>query len=308
VDRCRDVDLSAMRPPGGHAAKVNLSVVIPTFNGADTIGDQLDALAAQNWKGFLEVVVSDNGSTDDTRAVASSYSERFSRLTIVDSSGVSNAAHARNVGASVATGDCLLFLDDDDRVGDGWLEAMAAALERHPFVAARLDRRELNASWTRTVYGDLQRDDLPVTPSFLPFAFGGSLGVWREIHDSVDGFDEAFTPTAEDVDYCYRIQLGGTPLVFVPSAVVHYRERETVGDIFRQFRMYGLAGVHIFHRYGSHGMRRPSQLRALASWLLLVPRLPLSLGTRARRARWVSLFGWKYGRLEGSLRWRIPSL
>jgi GT2 family glycosyltransferase len=287
---------------------VNLSVVIPTFNGADTIGDQLDALATQDWHGFLEVVVSDNGSTDETRAIVSRYSEQFSRLTIVDSSDVSGAAHARNVGASVATGDCLLFLDDDDRVGDGWLEAMEAALERHPFVAAKLDRSRLNASWTRAVYGEPQRDDLIASPSFLPFAFGGSLGVWRELHAKIGGFDEALLPTGEDVDYCYRIQLSGTPLIFVPAAVIDYRERQSAGDIFRQFRSYGATWVNLLQGYASYGLQRPSQLRALASWLLLLLRLPLYLGTRRRRAVWVSLLGWKIGRLEGSVRLRILAL
>ena len=123
---------------------MKLSVVVPAFNAAETIDDQLDALASQDWQGPLEIVVSDNGSTDKTVAVAKTYSKRFSRLTVIDSSDKRGAAHARNAGASVATGDYLLFCDDDDKVGDGWLNAMAAALERHPFVAARLDHHQLN--------------------------------------------------------------------------------------------------------------------------------------------------------------------
>jgi GT2 family glycosyltransferase len=291
-----------------HAARVNLSVVIPTFNGAATIGEQLEALASQDWHSPLEVVVSDNGSTDETRAVASRYSARFPRLSIVDSSDVSGPAHARNVGASVATGDCLLFLDDDDKVGDGWLEAMAAALERHPFVAAKLEYGQLNPSWTRAAFGEPQRDEVIAAPSFLPFALGGSLGVWRQIHAKVGGFDEAFVPIGEDIDYCFRIQLSGTPLHFVAAAVVHYRTRQSVRDIFRRFRGSGLALVRLLQQYSFYGMQRPSQLRAAASWLLLVLDLPLYLGTRKRRALWVSRLGWKIGRLEGSVRWRRLAL
>jgi GT2 family glycosyltransferase len=288
---------------------MNLSVVIPTFNGANTIGEQLEALATQDWTGTLEVIVSDNGSTDETRVVASRYSDRFSRFAIVDSSAVPGAAHARNVGASAATGDCLLFCDDDDVVGDGWLEAMAAALERYPFVAARLEHRRLNPSWVNCVYSYWQQDELPVAPSFLPYALGGSVGVWREIHDNIGGYDKAFSfPTGEDVDYCYRIQLSGTPIYFAKAAVVHYRARQSIRAIFRQFHGYGLAWVQLFEQYASCGLRPPSQLRALASWLLLLPRLPLHLGTRERRALWVSWLAWKLGRLEGSVRRRYLAL
>jgi glycosyltransferase involved in cell wall biosynthesis len=286
---------------------VNVSVVIPTFNGAGTLGEQLDALARQDWQGPLEVVVSDNGSTDDTRAVVQSFAERFSSLTLVDSSDVPGAAHARNVGVSAAKGDYLLFCDADDTVGEGWLKAMAAALDRHPVVAARLEYRRLNPAWTRDIYGDPQHDELLAPPSFLPFAFGGSLGVRRDVHINVGGFDPEY-PTGEDVDYSYRIQLSGTPIHFVPAAVVHVRVRQRPGEIFRQFRAYGREWATLLKQYSSYGMQRPSQLRALASWLLLALSLPLYLPTREHRTVWVSRLAWKVGRLEGSVRGRLLAL
>jgi GT2 family glycosyltransferase len=287
---------------------VKLSVVIATFNGAETLGEQLDALATQDWQGSLEVVVSDNGSTDDTRAIVERYTGRFPSLVLVDSSDASGTAHARNVGASAATGDYVLFCDQDDKVGEGWLKAMATALERHPFVAARLEHRQLNPAWTRDIYGEPQRDELLAPPSFLPFAWGCSIGVRRDMHINEGGFDEAFRQGGEDVDYCYRIQLSGTPIHFVPVAVIHYRDRQCLGEIFRQFRGYGRAWATLLKQYSPYGMQRPSQLRAMAGWLLLVPRIPLYLRTRERRALWVSQLGWKIGRLEGSVRGRLLAL
>lgn len=287
---------------------MTLSVVIPTFNGAKTIGEQLEALARQDWQGPLEVVVSDNGSTDATRAVVESYAGRFSSLTVVDSSDVPGAAHARNVGAAAATGDYLLFLDDDDIVGDGFLQAMATALERHPFVAARLEHRRLNPAWTRRTYGDPQGDGLLASRSFLPYAYGCSLAVRRDIHIKFGGFDQGFVPTGEDNDYCYRIQLSGTPLHFASAAVIHYRHRQRLGEIFRQFRRYGRAWVLVLKHYAPYGMQRPSQLQALAGWLLLVPRLLLWLRTPGQRALWASRLGEKFGRLEESVRRRLLAL
>jgi GT2 family glycosyltransferase len=308
VSACRDLHnaLSAreeeQRPIGAR-----VSVVIATFNSAETLGEQLDALATQDWQGPLDVVVSDNGSTDDTRAVVESYGELFPSLTFVDSSDAPGPAHARNVGVSVATGDYVLFCDDDDKVGDGWLKAMATALERHPFVAAKLEYSELNPAWSRGIYGEVQRDDLPAPASFLPFAGGASIGVRRNVHMNVGGFDEAL-PVGEDADYCYRIQLSGTPIHFVPAAVVHRRDRQHLGEIFRQFRGYGRAWATLLKQYAPYGMQRPSQLRALAGWFLLVPRLPFYLRTRELRGLWVSQLGWKIGRLEGSVRGRLLAL
>lgn len=287
---------------------MRLSIVLTTLNGADTIGEQLDALATQDWEGSLEVIVSDNGSTDETRAVIESFSDRFHELSIVDSSDLHSCAHARNVGAAAATGDYLLFCDDDDKVGAGWLKAMVVAFERHPFIAARLDHDLLNPSWTRAVYGEPQRHELPGPPSFLPFAFGGSIGVSKAIHTEMGGFDETYSGAGEDVDYCYRIQLSGTPLHFVPDALIHYRDRQGYGEIFRQNRAFGRAWTTILKEYTRHGMARPSQLRAVGSWFPLALRLPISFGTRNRRALWISQAGWKLGRLEGSVHERTLGL
>jgi GT2 family glycosyltransferase len=287
---------------------VKISVVLRTLNGANTIGQQLDAVAKQDWDGSLELVVSDNGSTDDTRAVVEAYAEHFPSLIIIDSSEMLGCAHASNAGASAATGDYLLFIDDDDQVGNGWLGAMARALEHHPFVAARLEHRRLNPPWTRDVYGEPQTSELLAPPSFLPFGFGGSLGVRRDVHDRVGGFDDTLATFGEDADYCYRIQLSGTPLYFARDAVVHYRDRTNPHDIFQQYRRFGRSWTILFKRYAPHGMQRPSQLRALASWCLLVAGLPLYLTTRKRRAVWLSRFGWKVGRLEGSVHERVLAL
>ena len=66
--------------------------------------------------------------------------------------------------------------------------------------------------------GNFQRDGLiPYTyPPFLPHAGGSSLGVKRALHEAIGGFDEDL-PALEDTDYCWRIQLAGTPLVLVPE-------------------------------------------------------------------------------------------
>jgi glycosyltransferase involved in cell wall biosynthesis len=281
----------------------DISVVLPVRNAAAVIGQQLAALSRQRWDGSWEVVVSDNGSTDGTRDVVEQYRERLPHLRVVDSSDRRGPGHARNVGAAAACGTSLLFCDADDEVGDGWLAAMATALSTHHFVAATLDRAKLNPDWVQPARP--RSGLLDTSPPFLPYAFTAALGVKRALHLAVGGFDEEFAVSCEDRDYCYRIQLAGTPLHLAPGAVVHYRLRCTFADIYRNARDYAAGNVLLFVRYRAQGLRRPSPLRSLGSWLALVPRLPFAFRRRQELAQWCVRLGWLVGRARGSLTHRV---
>lgn len=285
---------------------VEVSVVIPCRNAAETIGTQLAALGRQRWAGSWEVVVSDNGSTDATREVIERFRTGLPQLRVVDSSDRPGPAHARNVGAAAAAGASLLFCDADDEVADDWLAEMGEALRRHDFVAARLERGKLNPDWVR--HSPTRDGLLDTAPPFLPYAFSAALGIKRELHLAVGGFDETFVDTCEDRDYCYRVQLSGIELMLVPGAVVHYRLRQTFRGIYENGRGYAAGNVHLYARYRSLSFRRPSQLKALVGWLLLWPRLLLALRGRRQLARWCWRVGWRIGRLQGSLRYRVLAL
>ncbi len=285
---------------------VDVSVVMACRNGGALIGRQLEALARQDFSDPWELVVADNGSTDGTAEVVARYVERLPRLRLVDASGVAGAAHARNVGVAAATGSRIVFCDHDDEVAPDWLRAMARALDEHPLVTATLDTCRLNPAWARSP--DDRQPVRNTDPPFLPYAFSAALGVRRALHDAIGGYDESFFQACEDRDYCYRLQLRGEQLVVEPDAVVSYRLRDTLRDIFRQQRTYACGNVQLYVKYRDVGMRKPSQLRALRTWLLLLPRLVVSWRTPRARARWAQRAGWKVGRLQGSIRYRVVAL
>jgi glycosyltransferase involved in cell wall biosynthesis len=287
---------------------LSLSVVVPCFNAAATLGEQLQAISRQRWEGPWEVIVADNGSTDGSAAVAEGCRERLPALRVERAGGRKGPGHSRNVGAAAATGEALVFCDADDVVGEGWLAAMGRALSRHDFVAARYDATRLNPPWLVEARGMHQHEGLnPYTyPPFLPHAGAGGLGVKRRLHQEIGGFD-ASLPALEDTDYCWRLQLAGHPLYFVADAVVHVRYRQDLGGIFRQTCRLGVCNVLMYRRYRPRGMPRLPLSWGLGRWAKLLATAPLLLSPR-RRWRWIHQASWRLGRLAGCLRYRVLAL
>lgn len=287
---------------------MKLSVIIACFNGADFIADQLEALASQCYAGPWELVISDNGSTDESLAIVKTYRDRIPELRIVDSSDRQSRAYARNVGVEAATGDALLFLDQDDAVASGWLAAMSKALHENDFVACRVETEKLNRSFVRKSRGGFQRRGLQkyIYPSFLPHAAGCTLGIKRSLHKEIGGLDEAFF-SLDDTDYCWRIQLRGTNLHFVPEAVLHYRYRKKLNDLFRQALEYSEDNVKLYKRYRTLGMPMLTWREPILYWKQLIKRL-YRIRDKGDFARCLWMLGWRIGRLIGSIKCKVFAL
>ena len=293
---------------GAAEARPEVSVVVPCFDAEETLGAQLAALAGQEHPGGWEVIVADNGSTDGSRAVAESFRGAVPSLRWVDASARRGPGHARNAGAAAARGELLLFCDADDEVAPGWVTAMSLALAGAGLAASRYDAVKLNPPAVREIHGTPQQDGLNVYdyPPYLPHAGGGGLGVRRDLHERIGGFDEGL-PALEDTDYCWRLQHAGAEMVFVPDAVVHIRYRASLVGVFRQGVSYGEHNVLIYKRYRDRGMPRLGPLPGLARWAKLLLSVP-SVVTRRGRGRWVWQAGWRLGRLKGCLRHRVAAL
>ena len=288
---------------------MKFSVIIPCFNAADTISVQLEALAGQRWSEPWEVIVSDNGSTDESLKIVERYRERLPSLRIVDSSDRRGAAHARNLGVLAATGDAFLFCDADDEVAPGWLAAMGEAVFRHDFVTCRLDSEKLNAPWLQKSWNNAQRDGpIQFYPLYLPFGGSFSIGVKRVLHEAVGGFDESVFGV-EDIDYCWKIQLAGTKLHFVSHTAVYYRYPKKFSRMYSQMRGIGQNSALLYKRYQQLGMPRLSQTWKTPIFILIkLLKLLLRIRSKQDLAAWVRAFGLRMGRLQGSIKRRVMYL
>lgn len=290
-------------PTHASSAKASVTVVIPAYNADQYLDSQLAALSRQFWPGAWEVIVADNGSADETAAVVHRWQMQLSNLRLVEAAGRRGAAHARNAGVAAALGEKILFCDADDEVGDGWLPAMADALQESPLVAARVDRNKLNGAVAPST---ARQEGLQRKPGALfPFAFGAALGVQRRFHDAIGGFDEELADGCEDEDYCYRAQLAGGQLRLVADAVVHYRVRSGPGAVYQQSRNVARGNVLLYRKHRGKGMQRPSVARAILAWPILAVRFVPSMWRRERRLDWFRRLGRSVGRLQGSIRYRV---
>lgn len=277
-------------------------MIIPVLNGTPHLRTQLDSVVRQAVPWLWELVVVDNGSTDDTVEVVQSFRDRLPALRLV-SEPVKGKSMALNHGVAASNGQVLVFLDQDDEVAPGYLAAMGEALEAAPFVASRLDVEMLNPDWLQRSRPPTQEEGVGDPFGFLPVATGCSMGIRRNVFEAVGGFDPAFE-TCDDIDLSWRVQLAGTGLRFVPDAVLHYRYRDSLREIFEQARAYGAAGPALYKRYRPCGMNRRSVRAALrfhGGALLRVVRIR----SRSDLAASAFLIGFRVGLLGGSIRNRV---
>jgi GT2 family glycosyltransferase len=212
-------------------AAIRVSVVIPAYNAGATLPETLAALCRQTLPAeTVEVIVVDDGSTDDTSGKAACHPVTLLRQPN------QGPAVARNGGAAVAHGDILVFTDADCEPAPDFLAAILV-----PFA-------DTTITGVQGVYRTRQRG---LVPRFAQVEFEGryefarrfpaldlvatyAAAFRRETFLREGGFDASF-PVAnnEDTEFSYRLCRGGHKLVFAPKAVVFHRHPESLNKYLR---------------------------------------------------------------------------
>ncbi len=181
----------------------SVSVIIPTYNSAEFLSDAIDSALAQTY-GDMEIIVINDGSTDDTRDVLEKYAGHI--IYLEQKNG--GPAKARNKGIGFAKGEYIAFLDADDIWLPSKLEEQMSTLASHPD-AALVYSRMINFDqafekpsflWPKTVYSGHIFDELLVEDCILLSSVVVKASVLRE----VSGFDEGLL-TAEDWNFYLKV-------------------------------------------------------------------------------------------------------
>lgn len=274
---------------------ISASVVIPVGPRIDHLNEQLHALACQETALAFEVVVVDNMPEGRDIDVPDD------RFRVVHAPERPNIAYAWNVGVGQASASLILFCDADDIVSSGWVDAMSCAGFHFDVFGGPIDDRPLDALLAAKSLG--HRLYLPNDLGPMPWFISANIGLTSEAFRKLGGWDDTYR-AAEDIDLCWRAQLAGLKLGFVPDALVDYRPRVSAREAFSQGWSWGFAEPRLFGRYRSHGMWRPRLRDAALDYAKLTLSVPLLVLSRRLRRDWARLLGLRLGRAMGSIRWK----
>ena len=205
---------------GWMANAPSFSVIMPAYNAAGTLAAAIESLLTQTLAP-REILVIDDGSTDATVEIASSYGGAVK----VISQPNAGTAGARNRGLDEANGDVIAFLDADDLYTATRLERIAEKFVAEPELEAVAtdavleyeDSQKLVSSWWPP---HARRDRLDAA---APIIFC-TLAIRRELIDSLGGFDRRYR-ISEDLEYWYRIGCRGHQVGYVAEPSYRYRIR-----------------------------------------------------------------------------------
>jgi glycosyltransferase involved in cell wall biosynthesis len=235
-----------------------VSVVVPTRNRADKLRVCVESLLAQDFPAdSYEIVVVDDGSTDDTLDVAASMptADNGPAVTVV-AQDAQGAGAARNIGLAVARGDPVCFVDDDIEAPPTWLAAMAQAFERYPEADAfggRLQVRVEDPEWRGCRRHPIAASlELGTTDTDVPSAVGVNMALRRRALVKVGAFDD-WVVGGDDTEWFDRLTAAGGTTMYVGGASVWHRRDASdvrIWPLLRSSFRRGVATYSYFLRLG----------------------------------------------------------
>ena len=212
---------------------MTVTVVVLTYDSAETIGACLRSVAGQH-PPPAEIIVVDDDSADRTLDITADFATDSPVPVRVLRNGHRNISRGRNLGLAAATTPIVAFLDSDARAEPGWLAGIAAAFGAHPDAA--VIGGGVDTDWATPFARAIAVNDGAVratatTGSLL--VCGANLAVHRDRADGA-GFDERWV-YAEDIEFAYRVRRWA----IAPAARVRHASRTTPRRYLSQMYRYG---------------------------------------------------------------------
>lgn len=210
-----------------------ISIVVPTYNRAAWLAEALESLIRQEThdRFSFEIVVVDNGSTDQTASVVQQVARESQRPIHYFYEPRPGDAVARNAGVRVATGQWIAFFDDDQIADPQWLyELYDVACKRGAHVVGgpvHLLLTEEQYRWCGPLLRRLFRETRlykrvqPYGPKHLPGT--GNALVKRQVFDAVGMFREDFREGGSDIEFFDRARRQGYSVWYTPAAIIRHR-------------------------------------------------------------------------------------
>lgn len=229
-----------------------ISFIVPVKNDAKRLAHCLESIrAAEAADGAVEIVVADNGSTDESVAVA-----RAAGAVVLELPGIRLGA-LRNYGAAAACARIVAFVDADNEIVPGWIAAAIDGLTAPDVDAVGAPYYPPSpGTWVQRLYDRLRRH--PEGQTRVTWLSSGNMAIRRSAFETAGGFDTTLE-TCEDVDLCRKLLAAGHGIL-ADSRLrnIHYGDPRTLGHVFFGELWRGRDNVRV-------SLRAPRDWRTLVS-------------------------------------------
>ena len=215
-----------------------VSVIVCSYNGAKTLDRCLASLRQVEYPDY-EVILVDDGSTDNTREIAARHP--WVRAIHQENKGLSAA---RNIGAEAATGEIIAYTDSDCMADPEWLYFLVGTLLGGDYAGVGGPNISPPAeNWVQACVAAAPGGPSHVllTDVVAEHIPGCNMAFYKWAFEKVGGFDIEYRKAGDDVDFCWRLQQEGQIIAFSPAAIVWHYRRFTLTAFRKQQEGYGEA-------------------------------------------------------------------
>ncbi len=230
-----------------------ISVITPSYNRASELEHLMRSISAQSIDhNLFELIISDDGSTDDTEALINSWQEKASFSIKYISQENKGPGAARNHGLEKSIGELILFIDSDCEAHPKWIETIVDEYHKSEFDACggpdggkkdfTLLQKAIDYSMTSFfTTGGMRGHSEKMISKFYPRTH--NMGVKRDKYEAVGGFGNL--RHGQDIEFSHRIRTSGGKIRFIKNALVYHRRRTSLRQFIKQVFNWGVARINL---------------------------------------------------------------
>ncbi|MBC7759753.1 MAG: glycosyltransferase [Phormidesmis sp. FL-bin-119] len=230
------------------------SIIVPLYNRPQEIDELLHTLCKQTYLQF-EVLVIEDGSTNDAKNIVTSYSEKLDISYFYKEN--EGQGFARNYGFARAKGDYFVVFDSDCLIPEHYLETVKNYLLEHHLDAyggpdgahksfTSIQKAISYAMTSPFTTGGIRGNKKHIG-QFHPRSF--NMGISREVWEKTGGF--ILTRLGEDIEFSIRVQSLGFKTGLIPGAIVYHKRRTSFTQFYKQLHFFGRARINIYKHFPS---------------------------------------------------------
>ncbi len=232
----------------------DISIIIPLFNNYQLTEKCLESIYRHTKNINFEIVLVDNGSTDETQSIIYKYTRAYPNIKVIINGTNTGFSSANNIGVKVSKGKYVLLLNNDTIVTENWLPPLIEVLDNDENVAAvgaklLFDDDSIQHAGVAIINNKLTGDPLVAEHVYykydkscecvnFPMEYQAITGacflVRKSLYIDANGLDEKFWNGYEDIDLCFKLRKMGFKLVYQPYSVVYHLESQSGSERFKK--------------------------------------------------------------------------